>query len=199
MMFKSKIFIFFTTWWFPLTAFFPPLGNITYFFTHLHSHSLQYDSMEPEAKVSLLYGLASEQNGAFTKQGTCNETWKGDTYVLMQRPRFCCFCSFCWQMSLWRVLAPAAAEVWMPTFLIHGYWGLGALNPCAGSEHMGGGGILAAADMVFAQEPLCVPDHGRSWQFCRHLVEVLEARYRICFPSPSSYWTLTNSKFILTC
>ena len=139
--------------------------------------------MEAEAKVSLLYGSASEQNGAFTKQGT---------YVLKQRPHFCCFCSFCSQVSLWRVLAPAVAEVWMPTFWIHGYWGLGALTPCADSEHMAGGGILAAAVVAFAQEPLCVPDHGRSRQFCRPSVGVLEAQYRICSPSPSSYWTLTN-------
>lgn len=120
-----KNFYFFTAWWFPLTAFFPPLGNIAHFFPHLHSHSLQYDSMEAEAKVSLLSGSASEQNGAFTKQGACRETWKEDAYVLKQRPRCCFFRSFCRRVALWRVLAPAAAEVRSPTFWIHGYWGLG--------------------------------------------------------------------------
>lgn len=44
---------------------------------------------------------------------------------------------------------------------------------------------------VRSKAPLC-PDHGRSWQLCKPSVGILEAQYRICFPSPSSYWTVTN-------
>ena len=56
--------------------------------------------------------------------------------------------------------------------------GAGALTPCAGSEHMGRGGILEAAVVGFAQKPLCVQimaDHDSSvnprWVFLKLSIE----------------------------
>ena len=66
----------------------------------------------PKAKVRLFYSLASEHNRAFTQQRSHGDTWKGGISVKRQRPHFCCFCYFCWQVFLWRFLVPATAEVW---------------------------------------------------------------------------------------
>lgn len=66
----------------------------------------------PKAKARLLYSLASEHNRAFTQERSGGDTWKGDISVMRQRPHFGCFCYFCRQVSLWRFLVPATAEVW---------------------------------------------------------------------------------------